>query len=176
MLNERLFYVSLSGMEGSSSHSRDFLITKLFGYAANGGEYFNSFITHSAEGGVVPRPEIKAYPALKNRPACEYHNYKPLGVSFCFENSILKAAHVYNGTHGFSVYKGDLPLGLRLNMKGQDIVRILGEPDDKMGGGRGGPISLAYKDKGMQINFIGSNWEDRDNEVDSITIHEPVET
>lgn len=165
-------FTALAEMEGSSSHCTDFLITKLFG-SADGGEYLNSFIIHVAGGG-VPQPEIKSYPALKNRPACEYHNYKTFGVSFCFENSILKAAHVYNGTHGFSVYKGDLPFGLRLNMKGQDIVRILGEPDDKMGGGHGGPISLAYKDKGLQINFIGSNWEDRDNEVDSVTIHEPV--
>eukprot|EP01018_Ginkgo_biloba_P028682 Gb_15216 [translate_table: standard] len=167
-------------MEGSSSNWRDDSITKLLG-CKNDGELIKSFIQYVASitptaGEGVPRPEIKAYAALKSRAACEYHNYKELGLSFCFENSILQAIHVYNGTHGFSVYKGDLPQRLRLNMHGEDIVKLLEEPDGKMGGGRGGSISLAYKNKGLQINFKGSDWEDRHNEIDSITIHEPLYT
>ncbi|GLJ39024.1 hypothetical protein SUGI_0795490 [Cryptomeria japonica] len=66
-------------------------------------------------------------------------------------DSVLQAIHVYNGTHGFSVCKAELPLGIRLNMDGQEIVTILGEPDGKMGGAHGGPISLAYKDKGNSL-------------------------
>ena len=42
-------------------------------------------------------------------------------------------------------------------MKGQDIVNIQGELDGKMEGGHGGTISIAYNDKGIQLNFIGSN-------------------
>ncbi|XP_059065506.1 uncharacterized protein LOC131857266 [Cryptomeria japonica] len=168
-------------MEGSTSKSESFPINNLLGCKQSQGEV-SSFVTHIANTtstsqgrGINPTPEIKAYPALHKRAACEYHNYKPLGMSFCFEDSILQAIHVYNGIHGFSVCKAELPLGIRLNMDGQEIVTILGEPDDKMGGAHGGPISLAYKDKGLQINFIGSDWEDRHNRIDNITIHQPLE-
>ncbi|KAI5080902.1 hypothetical protein GOP47_0004085 [Adiantum capillus-veneris] len=121
------------------------------------------------------RPSFKdSFPALAGRPACVYHNYKPLGLSLCFEDSLLRAFHLYNASHGYSSFPGHLPHGLRLQMRAADIVRLLGEPDGKLGGGRGGPISLTYKDKGLQLNFVGSNWDDRENVLDSITIHEPL--
>ena len=41
-------------------------------------------------------------------------------------------------------------------MKVQDIVKILGKPYGKMEGGCGWPISIAYKDKEIQLNLIGS--------------------
>lgn len=121
-----------------------------------------------------PKPPLKEYFAgLKSRPPCVYHNFKDFGLSLCFENSVLQGVHLYNGTHGYSFYRGPLPYGLRMQMQGADIVKLLGEPDVKMGGGRGGPISLAYKGKGLQFNFVGNDWEDMANVLDSVTVHEP---
>ncbi|EFJ26418.1 hypothetical protein SELMODRAFT_412979 [Selaginella moellendorffii] len=127
-----------------------------------------------ASDGGIPLPSRCAFPALKSRPACEYHNYEALGVSLCFEESALEAVHVYNGTHGYSQFIGDLPHGLRIGMTGREIVELLGEPDGKAGGGRGGgPISIAYKERGLHINFLGSSWENSDSAIDSVTIHAP---
>ncbi|MCO5584763.1 hypothetical protein L7F22_038695 [Adiantum nelumboides] len=122
----------------------------------------------------TPPTSKDSFPALSGRPACVYHNYKPLGLSLCFEDSVLRAFHLYNASHGYSSFPGCLPHSLRMQMRGADIVRLLGEPDGKLGGGRGGPISLTYKDKGLQLNFVGSNWDDKDNVLDSITVHEPL--
>ncbi|KAJ7522287.1 hypothetical protein O6H91_18G004600 [Diphasiastrum complanatum] len=128
----------------------------------------------SGDGGAPPLAQKSSFVALKSRPPCEYHNYKPLGLSLCFEGSKVQAVHVYNGTHGYSAYQGELPYGLRMQMRGIDIVKLLGEPDEKMGGGRGGPISIAYKGQGIQVNFVGHEWEDKHNIIDSLTIHEPT--
>ncbi|KAH7435303.1 hypothetical protein KP509_06G058800 [Ceratopteris richardii] len=116
----------------------------------------------------------ESFKALAGRPPCVYHNYKSLGVSLCFEDSVLRAFHLYKGSHGYSTFSGPLPHGVRIGMCGADLVKLLGEPDGKLGGGRGGPISLTYKDKGLQLNFVGNDWEDRGNLLDSITIHEPL--
>ena len=51
--------------------------------------------------------------SLGNRPPCVYHNYRGLGLSLCFEASLLRALHVYNGTHGYAIFPGLLPHGLR---------------------------------------------------------------
>eukprot|EP00250_Pteridium_aquilinum_P035069 c8562_g1_i1 orf=38-502(+) len=122
-----------------------------------------------------PNPASKdSFAALAGRPACVYHNYKHLGLSLCFEASLLRALHLYNASHGYAPFPGRLPHNLRMEMRGADIVRLLGEPDGKLGGGGGGPISITYKDRGLQLNFVGSDWEDKDNVLDSITIHEPL--
>ena len=65
-------------------------------------------------------------------------------------------------------------LRYRMDMRAVDIVKLLGEPDGKWGGGRRGPISLAYKGKGLQFNFLGNDWDDSTNILDSVTIHEPM--
>eukprot|EP00252_Welwitschia_mirabilis_P011806 TRINITY_DN26241_c0_g2_i1.p1 TRINITY_DN26241_c0_g2~~TRINITY_DN26241_c0_g2_i1.p1 ORF type:complete len:167 (-),score=18.57 TRINITY_DN26241_c0_g2_i1:273-773(-) len=165
-------------MDGSMNEVRGDGVMKLLGCEVGSQEItdFLKQIGVQETGNPPPAPEIKAYPALQRRAACEYHNYKTLGISFCFENSLLRAIHVYNSADGYSTYKGPLPHSIRLDMEGHELVRVLGEPDGKFGGGRGrGPISLAYKEKGLQIDFVGSDWEDRQNVISCITVHEPVD-
>eukprot|EP00249_Psilotum_nudum_P004443 c17966_g1_i1 orf=83-559(+) len=132
------------------------------------------FLHHLPQQQPLQSPEKHTFEALKTRPPCVYHNYKALGISLCFENSVLQAIHLYNVGHGYLVYRGQLPYGLRMQMCAVDIVKLLGEPDGKMGGGRRGPISLAYKEKGLQFNFLGCDWEDKNNTLDSITVHQPI--
>lgn len=132
------------------------------------------FLLNLQGSALLPKPVKESFSALKSRPPCVYHNFKDLGVSLCYEGSVLQAAHLYNGTHGYSTYQGELGHGIRLQMCGAEIVKLLGEPDGKMGGGKGGPISLVYKDKGLQFNFIGNNWADKENILDSVTVHEPI--
>lgn len=60
-----------------------------------------------------------------------------------------------------------------MEMSAKDVVQMLGEPEGKVGGGRAGPISLHYKDKGLQVNLRNNDWEDPSNPVESVTVHKP---
>lgn len=117
------------------------------------------------------REDVHRYPALGKREACEYRNYRGLGLSFCTEKGEVEAIHVYNGTQNFVKYQGELPHGLRVDMTNMEVVTVLGEPDTKFGGSRKGPITIGYENKGLQIAFVGDSWDDVNNPIDCITLY-----
>ncbi|KAF9960314.1 hypothetical protein BGZ70_008637 [Mortierella alpina] len=58
-----------------------------------------------------------------------------------------------------------------MNMKAHEIVQLLGEPEEKQGGGRGGNCWIGYqKSLGLAIDLAGSNWEDRDMVISCATL------
>ncbi|GJP52912.1 hypothetical protein CLOM_g12073 [Closterium sp. NIES-68] len=124
-------------------------------------------------------PERKAFPAVRGRAACEYVNYKRLGLSLCVEEGRIAAVHVYSNVHGYKAFAGTLPFGLKVCMKAKEVVEALGEPDVKAGGGSSGAVTVIYSqlkpalqtDIGMQVTFVGRSWEDAENAIDCITIH-----
>ncbi|KAF9288547.1 hypothetical protein BGZ68_000100 [Mortierella alpina] len=64
---------------------------------------------------------------------------------------------------------------LHINMKAHEIVQLLGEPEEKQGGGRGGNCWIGYqKSLGLAIDFAGSNWEDRDMVISCATLSVPL--
>ncbi|CAI7883256.1 unnamed protein product [Closterium sp. NIES-54] len=68
----------------------------------------------SAGGASSPlEAERKAFPAVRGRAACEYVNYKALGLSLCVEEGRVAAVHVYSNVHGYKAFAGTLPFGLK---------------------------------------------------------------
>ncbi|CAO3566196.1 unnamed protein product [Mortierella alpina] len=58
-----------------------------------------------------------------------------------------------------------------MKMKAHEIVQLLGEPEEKQGGGRGGNCWIGYqKSLGLAIDLAGSNWEDRDMMISCATL------
>ncbi|CAI5483384.1 unnamed protein product [Closterium sp. Yama58-4] len=88
--------------------------------------------------------ERKAYPAVRGRAACEYVNYKAMGLSLCVEDGRVAAVHVYSNVHGYKAFTGSLPFGLKVSMKAKEVVATLGEPDVKAGGGSSGAVTVIY--------------------------------
>merc|ERR1712046_280761 len=73
------------------------------------------------------------------------------------------------GIDGFRAYQGPLPEGLSWEHKSCDVVSLLGEPSDKFGGGRI-PVSISYETKGLDVSFIGKNWDDASNPIAFLSI------
>eukprot|EP00698_Gefionella_okellyi_P005964 TRINITY_DN15399_c0_g1_i1.p1 TRINITY_DN15399_c0_g1~~TRINITY_DN15399_c0_g1_i1.p1 ORF type:complete len:149 (+),score=24.22 TRINITY_DN15399_c0_g1_i1:5-451(+) len=106
---------------------------------------------------------------------CEYHTYKPDGLSFCFDiigadNAVLTLGgiHVFNGVQGYIACKLALPHGVHLRMTNVDVVTLLGEPTKK-GGGRSMPVFIVYERVGLQVDFQSASWEDLANPIVSLT-------
>ncbi|EPZ31240.1 hypothetical protein ROZALSC1DRAFT_31441 [Rozella allomycis CSF55] len=66
-----------------------------------------------------------------------------------------------------------LPFNLSPKMTIKDVVQLVGEPDKK-GGSRMVPIWISYEDMGLQLDFVGSNWEDPNNPLSFVTIFQPL--
>ena len=47
-------------------------------------------------------------------PSCEYVNFRPHGLSLCFEGGKLDCVHCYAGCDGFGTYAVGLPTGVAL--------------------------------------------------------------
>ncbi|CAI5461347.1 unnamed protein product [Closterium sp. Yama58-4] len=86
--------------------------------------------------------ERKAFPAVRGRAACEYVNFKALGLSLCVEEGRVAAVHVYSNVHGYKEFAGTLPFGLKVSMKSREVMAALGEPDTKPKGPSSGAHSL----------------------------------
>lgn len=80
------------------------------------------------------------------------------------------AAAVFNsGTpEGFERFQGPLPLGLSFDQLNADVVQMLGEPSSK--GGHTVPVWIEYSQHGLQVNFRGLAFDDRENPIASITL------
>ncbi|KAF9136300.1 hypothetical protein BGW39_000016 [Mortierella sp. 14UC] len=64
-----------------------------------------------------------------------------------------------------------------MEKKGHEVVQLLGEPEEKQGGGRKGNCWVGYgKSTGVSMDFAGSNWEDRDMVLSCLTIALPSST
>eukprot|EP01122_Echinamoeba_exundans_P008973 TRINITY_DN3067_c0_g1_i1.p3 TRINITY_DN3067_c0_g1~~TRINITY_DN3067_c0_g1_i1.p3 ORF type:complete len:145 (-),score=14.69 TRINITY_DN3067_c0_g1_i1:1117-1551(-) len=109
---------------------------------------------------------------------CKYLNYKDDGLSILLTSEdIVNSIFVYGGkSQGFSTYKGDLPLGLRIEMVNTDVVKLLGEPEGKPkpGGPAAMPIYVDYKSLGIQIDFLSASYEDRANPIGCICFYAPT--
>jgi hypothetical protein len=57
---------------------------------------------------------------------CKYLNYKDDGLSLLLtSDDIVDSIFIYGGkSQGFATYKGDLPLGLRIEMVNTDVVKL----------------------------------------------------
>mmetsp|Transcript_841 Transcript_841/g.2574 ORF Transcript_841/g.2574 Transcript_841/m.2574 type:complete len:150 (+) Transcript_841:151-600(+) len=118
--------------------------------------------------------EIQKYPSTGKLPACEYHSCKSKGIQLCFEQHsssvILSAVHFFNeGQDGFSKYQDTLPHELSFDLTNVDVVKRFGEPEGK--GGHHVPVWLSYEQKGLQINFEGFSFEDRQNKITSVILY-----
>ena len=57
-------------------------------------------------------------------PSSEFVNYRPHGVSLCFENGKLDTVHCYSrGVDGYGEFAGALPSGIAMTSAALDVVR-----------------------------------------------------
>ncbi|CAI5973856.1 unnamed protein product [Closterium sp. NIES-64] len=71
--------------------------------------------------------------AVRGRAACEYVNYKAMGLSLCVEDGKVAAVHVYSDVHGYKAFAGTLPFGLKVIMYAME--RVTSEYESQGGGG-----------------------------------------
>ena len=118
--------------------------------------------------------KIKKY-TNKNSSIQTYISNYTLGISLSFEDNILNAIFFYNDNiEKFSKYKGMLPYNLDIEkMKNVNIVEYLGDTPNK-GGGKY-PIFLSYKYLGIEITFLGCNWNDLENPIVYISLYKKEE-
>eukprot|EP00914_Ancora_sagittata_P008700 GHVO01016866.1.p2 GENE.GHVO01016866.1~~GHVO01016866.1.p2 ORF type:complete len:145 (+),score=35.98 GHVO01016866.1:793-1227(+) len=106
---------------------------------------------------------------------CFYIVVIKLGLEFCFDETkggkhTLAGIHVFAETKRYRRCPLKLPRGLSLTMTIQGVVEALGQPTQKSGGGIS-PISLSYDKIGTQFEFLGTQWNDKDNPVTSIVFY-----
>ncbi|KAK2951922.1 hypothetical protein BLNAU_13159 [Blattamonas nauphoetae] len=115
-------------------------------------------------------PDVKIY-----KGGDSYYSWKSHGLSFFVKGSTnrIESVFLYNESiDGFSRYLGKLPHSLTFDATNQDVVRKLGEPDDK-----GGPpymgVWIAYESLGIQLDFKNKSWDDKDNPIAFVTLFQP---
>jgi len=102
-------------------------------------------------------------------PSSEFVNYKPHGVSLCFENGTLDTVHCYAaGVDGYGAYAGALPSAIAITSAAVDVVRALGEPTTK--GGVGRMIWLSYDHMGIKFDIAATDWQEPDATITSVAI------
>ena len=147
----------------------------------------------------VPAPTVKVYKDAV------YYSYSSLGISFNYEPSqplvpaaytmssldpsllTLVAIHLYRTpADKFETFSlafmiprktesSTVLVEMDMEKKGHEIITLLGEPEEKQGGGRKGNCWIGYlKTMGVSMDFAGSNWEDRDMVLSCLTIALPA--
>ena len=102
-------------------------------------------------------------------PSSEFVNYRPHGVSLCFENGKLDTVHCYSrGVDGYGEFAGALPSGIAMTSAAVDVARALGEPTTK--GGVGRMIWLSYDHMGIKFDIAATDWEEPDASIRSVAI------
>ncbi|OAQ35010.1 hypothetical protein K457DRAFT_132903 [Linnemannia elongata AG-77] len=62
-----------------------------------------------------------------------------------------------------------------MEKKGHEVVQLLGEPEEKQGGGRKGNCWVGYgRTTGVSMDFAGGSWEDREMGLACLTIALPT--
>merc|ERR1712007_100894 len=69
---------------------------------------------------------------------------------------------------------GPLPAGLEWGHHSGDVVKLLGEPSDKFGGGRL-PTGIGYETLGLDVHFQNCSWEDARNPIKFLSVYEPAD-
>ncbi|KAF9358617.1 hypothetical protein BGX26_001309 [Mortierella sp. AD094] len=145
---------------------------------------------NSGDSAVVPVPTVKVY---KDAVYYSYHslgislNYEPsiplVPSAYTAKGkdaaapepdpSLLKlvAIHLYRSPVdkfqtfplSFLVHGDTVGIEMGLEKKAFEVVQLLGEPEQRVGGGRQGSCWIGYqKSIGLAVDFVGSNWDDRD--------------
>ena len=110
---------------------------------------------------------------VKHYGECTYASFPAVGLSLCFDGTGDAATRRLACVHAVDQRCTlVLPHGISIGMTGAAVVELLGEPDRKGGGGRGGGITIAYVALGVQLNFVDASWEKPTNEVASVDIWE----
>lgn len=139
-----------------------------------GSERVREWLSELAGTHEPPSPsDTKAFPASSTRPACEYWNWRSLGVSLCVEGGVVDAVHVYNNADGYAQFPGRLPEGLSWASSGRSLVEGLGEPSSKGGGGRAGNLILCYAQHGLQVQLSTASWEAPESTLACVTVFKP---
>ncbi|KAG0329018.1 hypothetical protein BGZ99_003648 [Dissophora globulifera] len=61
-----------------------------------------------------------------------------------------------------------------MSKRAHEVVQLLGEPEEKVGGGRQGNCWIGYnKSIGLAVDFAGSSWDDGDMTIASLTLSLP---
>ncbi len=107
------------------------------------------------------RKEIKEY---------IYISAPSMGWSTCFRNGILEAIYLYNSVKPYEQYKKKLPYKLNFDLVNSDVVQYFGDTKSKGGGNY--PIWLSYDHLGIEINFLGMDWNDRKNPITFFCIYD----
>lgn len=67
-----------------------------------------------------------------------------------------------------------------MEKRGHEVVQLLGEPEEKQGGGRKGNCWIGYHGSststGVSMDFAGANWEDREMRLSCLTVALPSST
>jgi hypothetical protein len=130
------------------------IVREIIGLSKNN-EKVIQFISSTTEN--TP-PEIKKFKEI------ECHSYKKYGLAIDFKNDKIDSIFLYNkNSYGFDQYKGEIPDNLDFNLTNSEIVQKYGEPSGK--GGFNIPVWISYEEKGIQIDFINSSYEDNKNPV-----------
>ena len=106
---------------------------------------------------------------LKQFKDIKYFSNFNKGISLCFKNDILDSIFLYNeNIDKFHRYNNKLPYLINFDMKNVDIIQLLGDTPKKGGGNC--PIFLNYPNLGIEINFIGKDWNDLNNIISFIIL------
>ncbi|CAI5928428.1 unnamed protein product [Closterium sp. NIES-65] len=89
----------------------------------------------------------KVFPAVKGRAACEYVNYKAMGLSLCVEDGKVAAVHVYSDVHGYKAFAGTLPFGLKVIMYAMERSEY-----ESQGGGGSADMKAMVESSGGHSN------------------------
>ncbi|CAE8641593.1 unnamed protein product [Polarella glacialis] len=110
---------------------------------------------------------------------CSYLNFKELGLQLRLKPAAdgkVDVVFMYNeGVQGFSGYQGELPEGLEWSFVSRDVVKLLGEPSDKYGGGRFLPVGISYELQGLDIQFADKDWDDGQNPLAYVSVFQALE-
>eukprot|EP00747_Dinoflagellata_sp_TGD_P166433 gnl/TRDRNA2_/TRDRNA2_189211_c0_seq1.p1 gnl/TRDRNA2_/TRDRNA2_189211_c0~~gnl/TRDRNA2_/TRDRNA2_189211_c0_seq1.p1 ORF type:complete len:232 (-),score=48.65 gnl/TRDRNA2_/TRDRNA2_189211_c0_seq1:38-733(-) len=124
------------------------------------------------DGGIVKAEDLEA----KSFSDCRYLNAKAAGLSVRLKPAsaigLVDVVFLYNeGVCGFKAYAaGPLPFSLEWSHTSGDVVRRLGEPSDKWGGGRL-QVGIGYETKGLDVHFKGCSWDDAKNELTFLSVY-----
>jgi hypothetical protein len=127
------------------------------------------------------RAELAALGELEEKAFkdCTYLNVRSVGVSVLVKKGRVDSVFLYGPSarkdDKMAVWPHALPHDLRFDLTVQNVVEKWGEPSEKTGGGRHGPIAIQYDKQGVELTFVGQSWEDKDNPVAFVALFAPAQ-
>lgn len=108
---------------------------------------------------------------------CRYVNAKTVGISVRLRppDGHVDVIFLYRGgAAGYETFSGPLPEALQWSDLNRDVVRRLGEPSDRFGGGRV-PVGISYELLGLDVTFQNRSWDDDANPIAFLGVFERKE-